>query len=134
MSNLLQQSTLYYARGTAPIVPEFPPKLDWLNTAPIKLSKVICFESELPFSVTKVYLIALILIKFLAGSQRKSGCAGLLDLLLYKLYACTARPGVFGEKIQRYAGNPFLCFSSFEVSACLPSQFIMFQASALSDC
>ncbi|KAM5561005.1 protein SUPPRESSOR OF QUENCHING 1, chloroplastic [Rosa sericea] len=26
-------------RGTAPIVPEFPPKLDWLNTAPIKLSK-----------------------------------------------------------------------------------------------
>ncbi|XP_050383338.1 protein SUPPRESSOR OF QUENCHING 1, chloroplastic isoform X2 [Argentina anserina] len=27
------------ARGTAPIVPEFPPKLDWLNTAPIKLSK-----------------------------------------------------------------------------------------------
>ncbi|XP_068341713.1 protein SUPPRESSOR OF QUENCHING 1, chloroplastic isoform X2 [Pyrus communis] len=26
-------------RGTAPIVPEFPPKLDWLNTAPITLSR-----------------------------------------------------------------------------------------------
>ncbi|ONI04256.1 hypothetical protein PRUPE_6G311900 [Prunus persica] len=26
-------------RGTAPIVPEFPAKLDWLNTAPIKFSR-----------------------------------------------------------------------------------------------
>ncbi|KAF3453098.1 hypothetical protein FNV43_RR03532 [Rhamnella rubrinervis] len=26
-------------RGTAPIVPEFPPKLDWLNTAPLKFQK-----------------------------------------------------------------------------------------------
>ena len=110
MSNMLQRSTLYYARGNAPIVPEFPPKLDWLNTAPIKLSKVISFELELLFSVTKVYRIALILIKLLAGSQRESGCAGLLDLLLYKLYACTARPRVFGKKIQRYAGNLLFVF------------------------
>ncbi|KAK9292842.1 hypothetical protein L1049_020822 [Liquidambar formosana] len=26
-------------KGTAPIVPEFPPKLDWLNTAPLQLRK-----------------------------------------------------------------------------------------------
>ncbi|KAK9919999.1 hypothetical protein M0R45_028567 [Rubus argutus] len=32
--NLIESNNL----GTAPIVPEFPEKLDWLNTAPIKLS------------------------------------------------------------------------------------------------
>lgn len=45
-------------------MPEFPEKLDWLNTAPIKLSRVICFELESLFSETKVVRIALILIKF----------------------------------------------------------------------
>ncbi|EXB90001.1 hypothetical protein L484_023654 [Morus notabilis] len=28
-----------YNVETAPVVPEFPPKLDWLNTAPLKFSK-----------------------------------------------------------------------------------------------
>ena len=44
---------------------------------------------------------------FLAGFKRKSGSAGFLDLLLYKLYACLARSRVFGEKIQGYASMSF---------------------------
>lgn len=44
---------------------------------------------------------------FWAGFERKSGSAGFLDLLLYKLHACVAWSWVFGEKIQGYAGMSF---------------------------
>ena len=59
----------------------------------------------------KINVVALVLILifffFLAGFKRKSGSAGFLDLLLYKLYACLARSRVFGEKIQGYASMSF---------------------------
>ena len=37
---------------------------------------------------------------FLVGFERKSCSPGFLDLLLYKLYARFARPGVFGKEVQ----------------------------------
>jgi len=50
------------------------------------------------------------------GFERKGGSAWLLDLLLYKLYACAPWFGVFGEKVQRYAGKYFVAsFSSILV-------------------
>lgn len=65
----------------------------------------------------------------MAGSERKSCSARFLDLLLYKLYACTAGSRVSGEKIQRYAGNIFFpVLSNFSIFGRL--KFIMLQASA----
>lgn len=41
MCHLYHGVSIFVLRGSAPDVPEFPSKLDWLNTAPLQFHRVV---------------------------------------------------------------------------------------------
>lgn len=103
-------------------------KGNFSNCARISIQTWLAECGSTSVSQGKVYLTCFVLVRimhafsfdfhfsFLVGFEGKSGSAGFLDLLLHKLHACAARPGVFGEKIQGHAGIYFRYFNLLAIS------------------
>lgn len=65
-------------------MPEFQPKLEWLNSAPLRLKQVDMFLHKLLVGWVHV---ANLPTGLLEGFARQAGFTGFLDVLLHKLYA-----------------------------------------------
>ena len=58
-----------------------------------------------------IMILEFIILINLTGFKGKGGGTRLLDVLLYKLYACAAWSGIYREKVQRHAGNFVILFA-----------------------
>lgn len=100
-----------HARKNTPIVPEFPPKLDWLNTAPLKFRKVSTISLDVLFAKCRIRIT----LKILKNLQELKGKVVLLDFWTYCCINCMHVLPDLEFLERKYKDMPVCSFLSFEI-------------------